>query len=200
MNNSNGKTRRLAGLALFTAIVVVLQLLGSFIKVGPFAVSLVLIPIVVGAAVYGVKAGAWLGFVFGVVVTIAVVTGADAGGYIMFSARPVMTVIVCLMTRQILVWMQTPDNIIDDAYSYIFFVFAGIPATYLYNTLAGIIRALGDSKTPVYFLILSSLLNIALDLLFIVQIGTGTAGAAYATVISQAVSGILCLIYMKKKI
>ena len=90
MNNSNGKTRRLAGLALFTAIVVVLQLLGSFIKVGPFAVSLVLIPIVVGAAVYGVKAGAWLGFVFGVVVTIAVVTGADAGGYIMFSARPVM--------------------------------------------------------------------------------------------------------------
>ena len=82
MNNSNGKTRRLAGLALFTAIVVVLQLLGSFIKVGPFAVSLVLIPIVVGAAVYGVN---------------AVVTGADAGGYIMFSARPVMTVIVCLL-------------------------------------------------------------------------------------------------------
>ncbi len=97
MNNSNGKTRRLAGLALFTAIVVVLQLLGSFIKVGPFAVSLVLIPIVVGAAVYGVSAGAWLGFVFGVVVTIAVVTGADAGGYIMFSARPVMTVLVCLI-------------------------------------------------------------------------------------------------------
>ena len=93
MNNSNGKTRRLAGLALFTAIVVVLQLLGSFIKVGPFAVSLVLIPIVVGAAVYGVSAGAWLGFVFGVVVTIAVVTGADQGGYIMFSARPVMTVL-----------------------------------------------------------------------------------------------------------
>ena len=78
MNNSNGKTRRLAGLALFTAIVVVLQLLGSFIKVGPFAVSLVLIPIVVGAAVYGVKAGAWLGFVFGVVVTIAVVTCSRA--------------------------------------------------------------------------------------------------------------------------
>ena len=77
--------------------------------------------------------------------------------------------------------------------------FAGIPATYLYNTLAGIIRALGDSRTPVYFLILSSLLNIVLDLFFIVQIGTGTAGAAYATVIAQAVSGILCLIYMKKK-
>ena len=120
-------------------------------------------------------------------------------GWVASCFAVIMTVIVCLMTRQILVWMQTPDNIIDGAYSYIFFVFAGIPATYLYNTLAGIIRALGDSKTPVYFLILSSLLNIALDLLLIVQIGTGTAGAAYATVISQAVSGILCLIYMKKK-
>ena len=95
----------------------------------------------------------------------------------------VLTLVCCLLSRQILVWMQTPDNIIDGAYSYIFFVFAGIPATYLYNTLAGIIRALGDSKTPVYFLILSSLLNIALDLLFIVQIGPGPAGAAYATVI-----------------
>ena len=123
---------------------------------------------------------------------------ANAGWLASFFAV-VMTVIVCLLTRQILVWMQTPDNIIDGAYSYIFFVFAGIPATYLYNTLAGIIRALGDSRTPVYFLILSSLLNIVLDLFFIVQIGTGTAGAAYATVISQAVSGILCLIYMKKK-
>lgn len=111
----------------------------------------------------------------------------------------VMTVIVCLLTRQILIWMQTPENIMEGAYSYIFFVFAGIPATYLYNTLAGIIRALGDAKTPVYFLILSSLLNIVLDLFFIVQVRTGTAGAAYATVISQAVSGILCLIYMKKK-
>ncbi|MFR4441448.1 MAG: MATE family efflux transporter, partial [Hungatella sp.] len=123
---------------------------------------------------------------------------ANAGWLASFFAV-VMTVIVCLLTRQILVWMQTPDNIIDGAYRYIFFVFAGIPATYLYNTLAGIIRALGDSRTPVYFLILSSLLNIVLDLFFIVQIGTGTAGAAYATVIAQAVSGILCLIYMKKK-
>ena len=123
---------------------------------------------------------------------------ANAGWLASFFAV-VMTVIVCLLTRQILVWMQTPDNIIDGAYSYIFFVFAGIPATYLYNTLAGIIRALGDSRTPVYFLILSSLINIVLDLFFIVQIGTGTAGAAYATVIAQAVSGILCLIYMKKK-
>ena len=111
----------------------------------------------------------------------------------------VMTVVVGLLTRQILIWMQTPDNIIDGAYQYIFYIFLGIPATYLYNLLAGIIRSLGDSKTPVYFLVFSSLLNIALDLTFIVALHTGVAGAAYATVISQAISGILCLIYMRKK-
>ncbi|MDD6074239.1 MAG: MATE family efflux transporter [Clostridium sp.] len=111
----------------------------------------------------------------------------------------VMTIIVSILTRQILIWMQTPDNIIDGAYQYIFYIFLGIPATYLYNLLAGIIRSLGDSKTPVYFLVFSSLLNIALDLAFIVALHTGVAGAAYATVISQAISGILCLIYMRKK-
>ena len=190
MNNSNGKTRRLAGLALFTAIVVVLQLLGSFIKVGPFAVSLVLIPIVVGAAVYGVKAGAWLGFVFGVVVTIAVVTGADAGGYIMFSARPVMTVIVCLMTRQILVWMQIPDDIAEEANAYMFVVLLGTGATVFYNMISNMLRALGDSKTPLYFLVFSSVLNIILDIVFIVPMHMGVAGAAWATILSQFLSAV----------
>lgn len=110
----------------------------------------------------------------------------------------VMTTIVSILTRRILVWMQTPDNIIDGAYNYIFFIFLGIPATFLYNILASIIRSLGDSKTPVYFLVFSSILNIGLDLFFIVITKTGIAGAAYATVISQGISGLLCLIYMKK--
>ena len=74
------KTRNLVGVALFTAIVVVLQLLGSFIKFGPFSISLVLIPIVVGAAVYGAWAGAWLGFVFSVVVLFM-----DAGAFLAIS-------------------------------------------------------------------------------------------------------------------
>lgn len=120
-------------------------------------------------------------------------------GWLSLIFAAVMTVSVTLLTKTILVWMQTPDNIIQGAYDYIFFIFVGIPATFLYNILAGIIRALGDSKTPVYFLILSSILNIVLDLVFIVNLHTGVAGAAYATVISQAVSGILCLLYMKKK-
>lgn len=120
-------------------------------------------------------------------------------GWLSLIFAAVMTVSVTLMTKTILVWMRTPENIIQGAYDYIFFIFVGIPATFLYNILAGIIRALGDSKTPVYFLILSSILNIILDLVFIVNLHTGVAGAAYATVISQAVSGILCLLYMKKK-
>lgn len=110
----------------------------------------------------------------------------------------VMAVTVCVLCRPILEWMKTPEDIIDQAFIYIFVIFAGIPATYLYNMTAGIIRSLGDSKTPVYFLLLSSVLNIALDLFTIVVLKTGVAGAAYATVISQAVSGLLCLLYMKK--
>jgi len=123
---------------------------------------------------------------------------ANAGWLsVLFAA--VMTVSVSLLARRILVWMQTPADIIDGAYDYILFIFIGIPATYLYNILAGIIRSLGDSKTPVYFLVFSSLLNIILDLFFIVQAKTGVAGAAYATVISQGLSGLLCLFYMKKR-
>lgn len=94
---SDKKIKKMVGLSIFTAIVVVLQLLGSFIKIGSFSISLVLIPIVVGAAVYGIGAGAFLGGVFGVVVTIACVNGSDAGGYILFSANPILTVVVCLL-------------------------------------------------------------------------------------------------------
>ena len=95
--------------------------------------------------------------------------------------------------------MRTPQDIFDGAYSYIFVIFVGIPVTYLYNLLSGIIRSLGDSRSPLIFLVFSSLLNIALDLLLILSFHLGVAGAAYATVISQAVSGVLCLIYMQKK-
>lgn len=124
---------------------------------------------------------------------------AANAGWLCVVFAAVITTAVTLLTRTILIWMRTPENIIDGAYQYIFFIFAGIPATFLYNILAGIIRSLGDSKTPVYFLIFSSILNIGLDLALIVGVRTGIAGAAYATVISQAASGLLCLAYMRKK-
>jgi len=116
---------------------------------------------------------------------------------IIFSA--VMTIITVLFCRNILSFMNTPKELIDDSYKYIVVIFAGIPVVYLYNMTAGIIRSLGDSKTPVYFLALASVVNIILDIAFICIFHTGVEGAAYATVISQAVSGICCLIYMKKR-
>ena len=111
----------------------------------------------------------------------------------------VMTVVTVVFCRPILKLMQTPENIIDGAYSYIVIIFIGIPVTYLYNLVAGIIRSMGDSKTPVVFLVLASVLNIMLDMVFIVGFHTGVSGAALATVISQGVSGAGCLIYSWKK-
>lgn len=111
----------------------------------------------------------------------------------------VMTVATVVLCRPILQLMQTPDDIIDQAYNYIVIIFIGIPVTYLYNLISGIIRSMGDSKTPVIFLTIASVLNIGLDLLFIIVFGMGVSGAALATVISQGVSGVCCLIYSFKK-
>ncbi|MDE7270181.1 MAG: MATE family efflux transporter [Acetatifactor sp.] len=111
----------------------------------------------------------------------------------------VMTVAVCLLCKPILQVMRTPGDIIDEAHAYIFVIFLGIPVTYMYNLLAGIIRSLGDSRTPVYFLIMSSVINIVLDIVSIRYLHMGVAGPAWATVISQAISGALCLVYIRKK-
>ena len=116
---------------------------------------------------------------------------------VIFSA--VMTVFTVAFCRPILQLMQTPENIIDDAYTYIVIIFAGIPATYLYNLVSGVIRSMGDSKTPLIFLALAAFVNIGLDLLLIIVFPMGVAGAALATVISQAFSGIACVIYSKRK-
>lgn len=111
----------------------------------------------------------------------------------------VMTIVVCVLCRQILLWMNTPLDIIDGSYSYIFVIFLGIPAVYLYNLLSGIIRSLGDSKSPLFFLVFSSILNIILDVVLILAFDMGVAGAAWATVISQLVSGAACLFYMVRR-
>ena len=112
----------------------------------------------------------------------------------------IMTAGSMLGMKRLLEFMNTPEDIFADAYAYIMIICGGIAATVLYNLLSGILRALGDSKTPLYFLILSALLNVGLDLFFIIVLHMGVAGAAYATVISQGVSGIGCLIYIVKKV
>lgn len=110
-----------------------------------------------------------------------------------------ITLITVSTCRPILELMQTPADIIDMSYHYIVVIFAGIPAIILYNILSAYLRSLGDSITPVIFLVLSAGLNIGLDLLFIVTFHWGVFGAAFATVLSQTVSGILCLILIIKK-
>lgn len=112
----------------------------------------------------------------------------------------VMTVVCSLLCRPILTAMNTPADIFDYAYIYLLIIFLGIPTNILYNLFSGAIRALGDSKAPVLFLIVSSVVNIALDLLLILVIPMGVAGAAIATVISQGASGILAVVYMIQKV
>ena len=111
----------------------------------------------------------------------------------------VITTLMLLFCRPVLTWMNTPENIFEYAYIYIFIIFAGIPCTILYNMTAAILRALGDSKSPIIFLAISSAINIGLDLLLIMEFRMGVDGAALATVVSQGVSGVISIIYIKKK-
>ncbi len=112
----------------------------------------------------------------------------------------ILTAVFMILMKPWLTLMNTPSDIFADAYAYIMIISGGILAQMLYNLLASILRALGNSKVPLYFLILSALLNIVLDLVFIIVFHMGAAGAAIATVISQGVSGLLCLVYIVKKV
>ena len=118
--------------------------------------------------------------------------------YLSVIASIILTVSTMLLTGPILRITNTPEEIYDDAYRYIIVIFAGISATIFYNMLSGILRALGDSKTPLVFLGISSVLNIILDLTFIIVFKWGVFGASFATVISQGISALLCLFYTIK--
>lgn len=110
-----------------------------------------------------------------------------------------VAVITSLLCAFILRSMQTPDNIFEGAYYYLLITFIGVPCTFFYNLLSSIIRALGDSKTPFWFLLFATVLNIILDLFCILVLGWGVAGAAIATVVSQGLSALLCYRYMYRK-
>lgn len=120
-------------------------------------------------------------------------------GFLSILFAAVITTACAILCPNILHILSTPENIFDDAYSYLFIIFLGIPFTILYNFLSGLLRAVGDSKTPFLFLVFSSILNIILDLTFIIVFKLGVSGAALATIMSQGVSGLLCLIYIIKK-
>ena len=110
-----------------------------------------------------------------------------------------LALVASLLCACILRWMSTPEEIFVDSYWYLLVTFIGIPATFFYSLLSSIIRALGDSKTPFWFLLGSSVLNVVLDFFCILTLGWGVAGAAIATVFSQALSAVLCYVYMIRK-
>lgn len=107
--------------------------------------------------------------------------------------------IFALSMNYILKWMNVPDNIYHNAFLYVEIIIIGLIATTMYNMLASIIRALGDSKTPLYFLIIASLINIILALIFIIVFHMGVPGSAIAVILSQGISVILCTIFIKYK-
>ena len=104
----------------------------------------------------------------------------------------VITVITCAFSSPILRLLQVPEEIREDAYVYMFIILAGTAAPVAYNLISNILRALGDSRTPLVFLIFSSVLNIVLDIVFIVPFSMGVAGAALATVLSQFLAALIC--------
>lgn len=108
----------------------------------------------------------------------------------------VVTAFTLFFCGDILRLMNTPEDIIGMSYDYLIIIFAGIPATLLFNVTSGLMKALGNAKIPVYILFFSSAVNIVLDLLFIIVFGMGVSGAAYATILAQAMSGIIGLVYI----
>lgn len=112
----------------------------------------------------------------------------------------VLTVLSLVFIHPMLQLMQTPPEIIDQAQTFISIILLGIFASMSFNLLSNVIRALGDSRTPLFFLIIAVIINVVLDLIFIILFGMGVEGAAIATVIAQVSSSVLCLVYIKKKI
>lgn len=111
----------------------------------------------------------------------------------------ILTVACCVSAQNFLRLMQVPEEIFSDAYRYLFFILLGTGATVFYNLISNLLRALGDSRTPLYFLVFSSVLNIFLDFLFILPGKMGVAGAALATVLAQFFSALFSLILGLKK-
>lgn len=137
---------------------------------------------------YGAKEYRTIHKSFGVSLVITLVVGI------------VLSIISVLFARRILELMQTPQAIIEQSSRYVLIICNGIIATMIYNLLASILRAIGDSRTPLFFLIIASMINIILDIFFIVQLKMDVEGAAFATIISQIFSACACAIYIWKKL
>lgn len=148
-----------------------------------------------------IGAGVMVSQYFGAGQTKKVIDAICNSAWVALSAGAVLSVLSVLLTRPLLVMLQTPENLLDDAAEYMRIACAGTAAVALYNWITSVLRALGDAKTPLIFLAVSTVLNIILDLAFVVGFGFGVAGAAAATIISQGISAALSIAfaYIKNK-
>lgn len=151
-----------------------------------------------------------LGFVFGLTSGFSVIisqrfgAGDEAGVkratamsiLLSVAVTVILTIVSMVLTMPILTAMQTPENIIGDAGGYMYVIFGGTAASVFYNLVSAVLRALGDSKTPLYALVMASVLNVGLDLLFVLEFNMGVVGTAYATVIAQALSCVFCVVFI----
>lgn len=119
--------------------------------------------------------------------------------YLMIGFVIIMTIGLEIANEPILRMMNSPAELMGDIKGYMAVIYGGLAVTAAYNALAAVLRALGDSKSPLYFLIISAIINVILDIVFIVVFGMGVVGCGYATVIAQGISAFLCLVYIAKK-
>ena len=142
---------------------------------------------------FSAGAGVIISHRFGAKQTESLHTAVETSMAATFIMSIIMTVLGVANVRPMLRLMATPDDVFAEAASYLTIYIAGISGLLIYNMCSGILRAVGDSRRPLFFLVLTSVLNIALDLLFVIVFKLGIEGAAYATIISQAVSALLTL-------
>lgn len=121
------------------------------------------------------------------------------GGVLSLVISAIITVFACLYTGPILEMLKTPANLFANGYTYLFIIFAGMPFTLMYNYFSAVLRSIGDSKTPTIILVIASVFNVGLDLVCILNLHWGIAGAAIATIFSQALAALATYIIMKRK-
>ena len=158
-------------------------------------------------AIYTLIIGSCIGMAYGLVIPIAQHFGMrDYPGMKQYVINAILltivlsiiiTIIICVLCQSFLIWSNTPSVLMKDAFSYIFVIFLGTPVIFMYNVLLGIIRSMGDSRTPVIYMILGSVFNIILGLLFVVLFKWGVIGSALATIIAQGSASLLCVNYLR---
>lgn len=173
--------------------------------IGVDALSAVGITSVLNYLILGFSMGCAMGFC----IPISQSVGADAredisryfwnGLYLSIFIELAVSVSISIFVRPLLIVMNTSEKLLDMAAEYFTIILLGQITTVLYNYFSGVIRAFGDSRRPFYFLVISCCINVALDLLFILVIPMGVAGAALATVISQGISVLLCVWWLARK-